>query len=104
MIVVNENLFNELSEGKQKVFYAMVRIPTLQKLQDIARKRQAVDIGLRGSSKRVVVHLNACMALSAVHGEKQAMRIKIKLVATSCGACEDIGDSFNGYELESLNY
>ena len=44
------------------------------------------------------------MALSSVHGEKQAMRIKIKLVATLCGEVVDIGDSFHGYELESLDY
>ena len=37
-------------------------------------------------------------------GKRHAMRIKIKLVATLCGEVVDIGDSFHGYELESLDY
>lgn len=104
MIYVSENIFNELSNGKQKIFYSMVRISTLQRLQRIVQERCALEIGERNGSRRALIHLGACMALSSVHGEKQAMRIKIKLVATLCGEVVDIGDSFHGYELESLDY
>ena len=104
MIYVNENIFNELLGGKQKTFYSMVRIPTLQCLQRVVQERKALEIGERGGERRATVHLGACMALSSVHGEKQAMRVKIKLVATLCGEVVNIGDSFNGYELESLDY
>lgn len=104
MIYVNGHILNELLSGRQKTFYSMVRIPTLQQLQRIVQERKALEVREREGSRRALVHLGACMALSSIHKEKQAMRVKIKLVATLCGEVADIEDSFHGYELESLDY